>query len=376
MTPPAAAAALPERRDMAARFPAFPWDTLAPAAQRAGEHPDGIVDLSIGTPVDPTPTFITETLGASAQAPGYPLTAGTARLREAIGGYLSRRWGVAEVGGVLPLIGTKEFVGGVPALLGLGAGDVVVLPELAYPTYAIGALAAGATPLALADPTTADPAVTRLVWVNSPGNPSGAMLPVAEQARIVNWARNHRIPVIFDECYLEFAWDAEPVSALHRDIVGDDPEGVLVIHSLSKRSNMAGYRGGFVAGDAVLVDRLLQARKHLGFMVPLPIQAAMVAALADQDHVVEQRDRYERRRTVMRRALVKAGFTIDDSQGSLYLWVTRGEDCWDTVAWLAELGILVAPGSFYGPAGEQHVRVALTSTDERIDAAAARLRSA
>jgi aspartate/methionine/tyrosine aminotransferase len=142
---------------------------------------------------------------------------------------------------------------------------------------------------------------------------------------------------------------------------------------LSKRSNLAGYRAGFITGDAAVVAGLLEVRKHAGMMVPAPVQAAMVAALDDDAHVEVQRSRYSARSAVLRPALEAAGFTIEHSQAGLYLWATRDEDCWTTVNWFAERGILVAPGSFYGVAGGRHVRVALTATDERVDAAAKRL---
>jgi aspartate/methionine/tyrosine aminotransferase len=180
---------------------------------------------------------------------------------------------------------------------------------------------------------------------------------------------------VSDECYLEYAWEGEPASVLHPDINGGSLEGVLAVHSLSKRSNMAGYRGAFVAGDQAVLSELLAVRRHLGFIVPAPVQAAMIAALANDDHVEQQRAIYAARRSMLRAALESAGFTIDHSQGSLYLWATRNEPCRDTIDWLAEHGILAAPGDFYGPAGEQHVRVAFTATDERVAAAVARLTS-
>ena len=153
-------------------------------------------------------------------------------------------------------------------------------------------------------------------------------------------------------------------------------DGLIAVHSLSKRSNLAGYRAGFLTGDAALVRELLEVRKHAGMMVPAPVQAAMVAALDDDAHVDVQRARYLSRRAQLRAALESAGFRIEHSEGGLYLWATRGDDCWDTVNWLAERGILVAPGSFYGSAGRRHVRVALTATDERVATAARRLTAA
>ena len=179
--------------------------------------------------------------------------------------------------------------------------------------------------------------------------------------------------LVSDECYLECAWDAEPVSVLHPDVCGGDHTGILTVHSLSKRSNLAGYRCAFVAGDPALVGELLAVRKNLGLQMPGPQQVAIVAALNDDDHVVEQHARYAARRAKLREAFLSAGFRIDHSEASLYLWSTRDEDCWSTVSWLADKGILVAPGAFYGRAGSRHVRVAFTATDERVEAAAERL---
>jgi succinyldiaminopimelate transaminase len=219
----------------------------------------------------------------------------------------------------------------------------------------------------------AGPASVRLVWVNSPANPHGRVLPVEHLTKMVAWARDRGAVVASDECYLDFGWDARPISILHPSVCGGSYDGVLALQSLSKRSNLAGYRAAFVAGDASLVTALLDVRKHAGLIVPAPVQAAMVAALDDDGHVEEQRGRYAARRVVLRDAFAGAGFTVDNSEAGLYLWVTRGEPCRATVATLAELGILTAPGDFYGAAGAQHVRVALTATDERVAAAAARL---
>ena len=362
------------RRSLTAALPDFPWDSLAGARTRAGAHGDGIVDLSVGTPVDPTPELGRQALAGAADSPGYPLTSGTAALREAIAAYLTQRWGVAGLTptGTLPAIGTKELVAWLPTLLGLGPDDLVVFPTMAYPTYEVGARIAGCRIQAADDPADVDgrPA---LVWLNSPSNPTGQILDAAELRRRVDWARGLGAIVASDECYGEFGWDTEPVSVLHPSVSGGDLTGRLALPSRSTRSNLAGYRAGFVAGDEALVTELLAVRKHAGMILPRPVQEAMRVLLADQQHVAEQRDRYARRRALLRPALETAGFTIDHSEGSLYLWATRGEDGRTTVDWLAERGILVAPGDFYGPAAAQHVRVALTATDERIAAAAARL---
>lgn len=366
-------------------LPDFPWDVLEPYAVAAAAHPDGIVDLSVGTPVDPTPAVVQSALVAAADAPGYPRTQGTAALRNAASEWLTRRLSVTVTAAdVLPLIGTKEFVAALPSLLGLGPGDEVLLPELAYPTYDVGARLAGAVPVPADDlPGDVDPARkpdgsadgtrVRLVWLNSPSNPTGRVLPVEHMRKVVEWAREHRAVVASDECYIELGWDAEPVSVLHPDVSDGSTEGLLAVHSLSKRSNLAGYRAGFVAGDPQLIGEFLEVRKHTGFMVPAPIQAAMTAALADDEHVFEQRAVYSARRAALRTAIEAAGFTVADSEAGLYLWATRGQPCWETVADLAELGILVAPGDFYGAAGAEWVRIAITATDERVAAAVARL---
>ena len=362
---------------LASRLPDFPWDRLQPAKDKAAGFPGGLVDLSVGTPVDPAPAVVQAALAAAADAPGYPLTAGTPALRDAIADFLTTRFGVVGLAptAVLPTIGSKELVAWLPTLLGLGNGDVVAHPELAYPTYDVGARLAGATPVTAEDPAGLDAAgAVKLLWVNSPANPTGRVLGPDRLRALVDWARAHDVVLASDECYAEFGWDTDPVSVLHPDICGGSHDGLLAVHSMFKRSNLAGYRGAFVAGDARLVAELLEVRKHAGMIVPAPVQAAMVAGLADRAHVAEQRERYAARRSALRAALEGAGFGITHSEAGLYLWSSRGEDCWATVDWLAERGILVAPGDFYGPAGAQHVRVALTATDERIAAAVERLK--
>jgi succinyldiaminopimelate transaminase len=334
------------------------------------------VDLSVGTPVDPVPVAVTGALAAAANAPGYPATHGTPRLREAAAGWLARRHGVTvDPAAVLPVIGTKEFIAGLPALLGCGPADSVVFPELAYPTYDIGARLAGAQPVA-ADIAGDDPLppAMRLAWVNSPSNPTGRVLSTEQLRGAVRSARAVGAVLASDECYLELGWSAQPSSVLHPDVSGGSQLSLLAVHSLSKRSNMAGYRAGFVTGDPGLIAELLEIRKHAGMMMPAPVQAAMAAALDDDDHADEQRVRYGARRERLAGALTRAGWVIEHSEAGLYLWAAwPGHDCWGSVQVLAEAGILVAPGEFYGTAGQQHIRVALTATDERIDAAVGRL---
>ena len=357
-----------------AALPGFPWDRLAPYGEVARAHPDGVVDLSIGTPVDPTPPVVQEALRAAADAPGYPLTIGSPAVREALVAWVGARLGTAvDARHVVPTTGSKETVGLLPSLLGLAPGTQVLLPALAYPTYDVGVRLAGCEPVATDDPTACDPARVGLVWLNSPSNPTGQVLPAGRLADVVAWGREHGVLVASDECYLELGWEADPVSVLDPGVCGGSPDGVLAVHSLSKRSNLAGYRAGFVAGDAGAVAAVVEARKNIGLLVPSPVQAALVAALQDDGHVAEQRARYAARREVLLPAVRAAGFTVEHSEAGLYLWCTRGEPCWETVGRLAEVGVLVAPGEFYGAAGARYVRFAVTASDERIATAVERL---
>lgn len=367
-----------EAVSLASRLPDFPWDVLAPSAAVAARHRGGIVDLSIGTPVDPVPALIREALADASDSPGYPQTKGTAALREAAAGWLARRHGVrVSPDAVLPVIGTKELIAWLPTLLGCGPADLVAFPELAYPTYEIGARLAGARSVATDQPESLDQADSeqvRLTWVNSPSNPTGRVLPTSRLTQLVTWGRASGSVIASDECYLDLSFDATAISLLHPEVCGQSHEGVLGVYSLSKRSNLAGYRAGFVTGDRRLVAELLEVRKHAGMIVPAPIQAAMTAALNDDEHARVQHSSYARRRDLLRPAIERAGFVVSHSEAGLYLWATRpGLDCWESVRILAELGILVSPGAFYGPAGSQHVRMALTATDERIGAAVERL---
>ena len=368
-------------------LPDFPWDSLAPFKARASEHPQGLVDLSVGTPVDPTPELVRAALVASADAPGYPLTVGTTDLRHAICEWFARRRGVIglQPDAVLPTIGSKELVAWLPTLLGLGAGDLVGIPAVAYPTYDIGARLAGASSVVAQSLTSLGPLTAattpKLLWLNSPGNPNGQVLGVAHLRKVVEWAREHDVVVASDECYAELDWREGQLgtttpSVLHPDVCGGDHEGLLAVYSLSKQSNLAGYRAAFVAGDAAIIGSVLEVRKHAGMIMPTPVQHAMAVALRDDTHVDAQRAAYGRRRERLLAAVTAAGLRVDHSEAGLYLWASRDEDCWTTVSALADRGILVAPGAFYGAAGSRHVRIALTATDERIDAACARLASA
>ena len=365
---------------VARALPDFPWDALAPYAATARAHPDGVVDLSIGTPVDPTPSVVRAALEAASDAPGYPQTYGTDALRSAVATWFARRRGVPGVDpdGVLPTIGSKEFVAWLPTLLGLGPGDLVVHPEVAYPTYDVGARLAGATPVPADGTAQVGPAANavKMVWLNSPGNPTGRVLGWEHLAKVVSWARSIGAVVVSDECYAELGWEVDDIpSILDPRVCGGSHSGLLAVYSLSKQSNLAGYRAAFAAGDPTVVRQLLEVRKHAGMMMPWPVQEALRVALGDDAHVVAQKARYRARREVARAALEHAGFTVDHSEAGLYLWVTCDRPCWDTVAWFAERGVLVAPGEFYGAGGSRHVRVALTATDERIEALGRRLLS-
>ena len=359
-------------------LPDYPWDAMAPYAARAAEHPGGALNLSVGSPVDPTPATVREALAAATDAHSYPTTAGTPALREAIADWYRRRRGVSvDPAAVLPTIGSKELVALLPMLLGLGPGEAVAHPRVAYPSYAMGAALVGAEAIGADDPGEW-PEHTRLVWINSPSNPDGRVLGVDAMRAAVERAREIGAVIVGDECYAEFGWDApwdeEPIpSLLDPRVVGDDHRGVLAIYSLSKQSNLAGYRAAFLAGDRELVDRLLTVRKHAGLMLPAPVQAAMAAALADEAHVEDQRARYRARREVLRPALEAAGFRVEGSEAGLYLWATRGADAWQSIAELAELGIIAGPGPFYGEHSPNHVRLALTASDADIAEAAARL---
>lgn len=351
------------------RLPDFPWDALAPYAARARSYPGGGIDLSQGTPVDPTPNFIQAELAASANSPSYPVTAGTADLQSAIRNYAQSNLKAAGSLGVLPTIGSKEMVALLPFLL---QARRILIPKIAYPTYRVGGILNGAEVIEVdIDPATWPSEGVDLVWINSPSNPTGRVHSRDEIGAIIDWSRKHGIVIASDECYLPFPDQDQGVSIL--EVAAGDNQGLLALHSLSKRSNLAGYRAAFVVGDEILVKRLLEIRKHIGMMVPLPVQRAMSVALADEEHVKTQAERYRARRTIMADALHRAGFEIQDSRAGLYIWCSRGERDWDCVDWFAEQGIVVTPGSFYGEAGAQHVRIALTALDSQITEAGERI---
>ena len=348
------------------KLPDFPWDALAPYGKKAREFSGGFIDLSQGTPVDSTPEFIQAEFRNSSNSPSYPTTAGTPELQAAI-----KNWAKSELGAtgdfaVLPLIGSKEIVAMLPTIL---EAKSVLYPEIAYPTYLVGALIAKAKSETVNFDAGSWPKAD-LAWINTPSNPTGRVNSDSEIISAINWARNNGV-AIFDECYLEFGDSKKPKSVL--SFTNGDNRNILAVHSLSKRSNMAGYRAAMLIGDPELIARILEVRKHAGGMVPLPVQKAMVAALSDTDHVSAQRSRYNARREKVRKAIVNAGFEIEFSEAGLYLWATRGESDWESVAWFADRGILVTPGHFYGSVGAKHIRIALTASDEQIDELVKRL---
>ncbi|WP_423494863.1 succinyldiaminopimelate transaminase [Microbacterium esteraromaticum] len=357
----------------------YPWDAVVPYRERASQHPDGLVDLSIGSPVDPTPEVIRAALAEATDAHAYPQTTGTPSVRQAIVDWYARRRGVPDLreANVLPTIGSKELVALLPALLGLGEGDIVVHPRVAYPTYAVGATVVGATPVAADDPAEW-PEGSKLIWINTPGNPDGRTWTLDELRVAVKRARELGAVLASDECYAELGWEGpwrnEPIpSVLDPRVTGGTRSDLLSVYSLSKQSNLAGYRAAFIAGCARVVGGILTARKHLGLMPPAPVQHAMAVALGDDAHVAAQKELYRQRRDALVPALEAAGFRIDGSEAGLYLWATEGRDAWESMGRLAELGILAGPGHFYGAHSAQHVRLSLTAPSERVRQAAARL---
>ena len=342
------------------KLPDFPWDALAPYGQKARAHPSGFIDLSVGTPVDPTPQFIQDALKEASNSPNYPFTAGTQELQDAISKWAKQELGASGEFGVLPVIGSKELVAWLPTLLEC---KCVLYPEIAYPTYLVGSLIAKSKATAVGFDCDKWPDAD-LAWVNSPSNPTGRVSSDEELLDAIAWSKRGGI-VVADECYLEFGNNIKPKSILA--LTGGDNKNILAIHSLSKRSSMAGYRAAMVIGDKDLIANILEVRKHAGMMVPLPVQRAMVAALGDNQHVAEQRNRYNARKEKVRSVIEKHGFKVEHSEAGLYLWATRDEKDWDSVAWFAERGILVTPGHFYGEKGAKHIRIAMTATDAQID---------
>ena len=363
------------------RLPEYPWEQLKPYSAKAALHKDGAVDLSVGSPVDPTPAIIQEALNASSNAPGYPSTGGSLEFKNAVVEWFDRRRGVPGLKPeqVMPTIGSKELISFLPLMLGLGPGDVVIQPTVAYTAYVVGAALCGAEIISEDDPAKW-PANTKLVWINSPGNPDGRVMDVAEMKAAVDRARELGALLASDECYAELGWDEWSdrliPSALDPRVCGDSHEGILVCYSLSKQSNLAGYRAAFAVGEARLVKGLVNLRMHSGLNTPAPMQKVMTVALGDYEHVAIERELYRERREILLAAVRGYGFELSDSKAGLYLWATLGEDCWKTVDRMAELGIVVVPGTFYSEKANQHVRFSLTATDAKIEEAAKRLRNA
>ncbi|MCF8528671.1 MAG: succinyldiaminopimelate transaminase [Aquiluna sp.] len=362
------------------RLPEYPWEKLKPFRQKAANFPEGPIDLSVGNPIDPTPELIQQALDDASDAPGYPTTWGELSARKAVSDWYGRR---RKSPGLTPedillTIGSKEFISLLPLMLGLGKGDAVVQPRLAYTAYQVGAAFAGAE-LIESDEPDEWPENTKLVWLNSPGNPNGAVSSVSNLKRAIARARELGAVIVNDECYAEMGWGPEFEDyipcILDPEVTGGDIHNILSIYSLSKQSNLAGYRAAFAAGDAALIKGLVNLRMHSGMMVPMPVQKAISAALGDHSHVLAQKEIYRRRRNILLPALIAAGFEIVDSNAGLYLWATNSKPCWETIDELAKIGIIAVPGEFYGHAGANFVRFSITATDAEISRAADRLQN-
>jgi succinyldiaminopimelate transaminase len=360
--------------------PPYPYDRLGELRSVAEAHDGGCVDLSVGTPNDPPTDAVIAALCSSGAERGYPPSIGTPAYRAAAAGWLARRVGVdVDPDAIAACIGTKELVAGLPHWLHLRrpACDTVLYPAVSYPSYAMGATLAGCRSVPVAvdagfridldsiDPADAERALC--LWVNTPGNPAGGLDDLGAAAA---WGRRHDVPVFSDECYVEFTWSGPP-----RSILEHGSDGVVAVHSLSKRSNLAGARAGFYAGDAELVDYLSEVRKHAGFMVPGPVQAAAVAAWGDDEHVDRQRHEYRARLERLQQILRRWGVDASMPDGGFYLWVPAPDgDAWAFTRRLAEeAGVLASPGEFYGPAGAAHVRLALVQAMADLDLVARRL---
>ncbi len=341
---------------------------MAPFGAHAREHKNGIIDLSQGTPIDATPEFIQTALKDYSNSPSYPVTIGTPELRAAMRNWATNILGASGEFDLLPTIGSKELVAWLPSIL---RAKTVLYPKIAYPTYLVGSMIYEASAIAVELDAETWPK-SEIAWINSPSNPTGRVHSEKEMQAAIDYARKNDSLVVSDECYLSFpATGQAPISILN--VAKGNNKNLLAVHSMSKRSNLAGYRAGLIIGDPEIISKIREVRKHAGMMVPLPIQSAMTAALGDEKHVSEQAVRYSRRREVLSTALIQAGFEIEFSDAGLYIWCTRHEKSWDSVSWLAELGILATPGIFYGEAGTNYIRIALTATDEQIADATKRI---
>tara|TARA_B110000503_G_C7132581_1_gene407446 strand:+ start:869 stop:1906 length:1038 start_codon:yes stop_codon:yes gene_type:complete len=341
---------------------------LAPFGARAKEHAGGIIDLSQGTPVDQTPAFIQQELKNAANSPGYPLTIGTPELRSAMRNWATNVLGASGDFDVLPTIGSKELIAWLPSIL---RAKTLLYPKVAYPTYLVGSMISQSENIAVEIDAKSWPK-SDLAWINSPSNPTGRVHSESELEAVIAYARENNSLVASDECYISFpATGPVPVSILK--LADGNNKNLLAVHSMSKRSNLAGYRAGLIVGDPDVIAEIREVRKHAGLLLPLPIQKAMTVALGDEEHVAIQAARYATRREVLSAALIAAGFQIDFSNAGLYIWCTRHEDSWKSVSWLADVGILATPGIFYGAAGAKHIRIAMTATDDQISQAASRI---
>lgn len=360
------------------RLPEYPWQQLVPYREIAKSHPEGLIDLSIGSPIDETPEIVKKALADAASSAGYPSAMGTDELRQAIVNWFgSRRSVVLEKSQVMPTVGSKEFIAWLPVMLGLGAGDTVVQPRLAYTAYEVGAKFAGCDLVSEDDPQLW-PESTKLIWINSPANPNGAVMTAQEMKNAVDRARELGAVLVSDECYAELGWQEGYESTatpclLHEDVTGGDLTNLLAIYSLSKQSNLAGYRAALAGGDQELIQGLINLRKHAGLIVSSPVQHAMTVALGDYGHVAAQKELYRNRLNLLSESLVSSGFEIADCQGGLYLWVRVG-DTFEAVERFAQQGILVGPGEFYGEAGKGFIRLSVTASDEDVQRASRRLK--
>ncbi|MCI1901956.1 MAG: succinyldiaminopimelate transaminase [Bifidobacteriaceae bacterium] len=365
----------------------YRWERLNGAKKVAAAAAGGMIDLSVGSPVDPVPTSVRSALAEAADDPnafGYPTTVGTSQLQTAISHWFQRERGTdisALAASVLPSVGSKEAVALMASLLQLPAGSKVVQPKISYPTYEIGTQLAGCEVVKL---DVADTSAWEnldnvgMVWVNSPSNPTGETLSAAQLSAIVAAARRIGAVVVSDECYALMTWvegegarSAAP-GILDADVCGTNADGVLCLYSLSKQSNMAGYRTAFIAGDSEILARMQNFRKQIGLIIPGPVQAAMAAGLDDSNAVNVQHERYASRLARLVAGLRAGGYDASMPEGALYVWVRAlSGDCWKDIDALARLGLIVSPGEFYGDSA--YLRFSATASDADIDAAAARL---